>query len=358
MEIKIFNGGSADLNRSHKLLDRLDRIGHSSVKHFIENFFATNTIPNPATIEIETYNRCNNDCPFCPVNRNNDNRKAHYMDENLFYNIIDQLKYIDYSGSISLFSNNEPLLDKRIFKFVEYAKKNLPKATHHIFTNGILLDREKLIALAKNLSRVTIDNYDDDFKLMPNIQKILDSGLPQDIDCKIEIYMRKKHQKLNSRGSKAPNRINEDKYRAHSACILPFSQMIIRPNGTLAKCCNDPLDDMVLGDLNKQTIREAWCSKAYFELRKAMYYGDRTNISGCDFCDIFGLYNYLPESVKPIEHARFEKEIAFRKKFGKVYIFDTIPISKRLHSLVVVGGGVLTDSSISETNHLMKISSM
>lgn len=28
----------------------------------------------PYSIEIETINRCNNDCSFCPVNRNNDNR--------------------------------------------------------------------------------------------------------------------------------------------------------------------------------------------------------------------------------------------------------------------------------------------
>lgn len=197
---------------------------------------------------------------------------------------------------------------------------------------------------------MVIDNYDDNLQLMPNIQKILESDLPQDVNCEVIVDMRKKHQKLFSRGSKAPNRLNEEKYRSHSACILPFTQMIIRPDGTLAKCCNDPLDDIVLGDLNKQTIREAWCSKVYSELRKAMYFGNRTNISGCDYCDIFGLYNALPSFAKPREHSRLAKEIILRKKFGKVYIFDTNPISKNIYSLLMMTGGGGVDGVINIRN--------
>ena len=356
MKIYTTQASGEDWNRSHQLLKRLDMIGDSSVKHFAENFLSADTIPNPFTIELETYNRCNNDCPFCPVNRNNDTRKAHFMDEKLFYSIIDQLK--DFSGVISLFSNNEPLLDKRIFKFIEYAKNNLPHARHALFTNGLLLDREKFLLLTKNLDSLVIDNYDDNFQVMPNLKKILESNLPQDIHCDVNISMRKKNQKLNTRGSKAPNRLNEEKYHSCSACVLPFSQMIIRPNGTLAKCCNDPLDDMILGDLNKQTLREAWTGKTYMEFRKAMYYGERANIKGCDYCDIFGLYNYLPKSAKSREHLRLAKEIAFRKKFGKVYLFDTTPISKNIYSIldITTGGAYSTELSTSETNRPKKIS--
>ena len=267
------------------------------------------------------------------------------MDEKLFYSIIDQLRAIDYNGYISLFSNNEPLLDKRILKFVEYAKNNLPHAKHHIYTNGILLDREKFLLLAKNLDQMIIDNYDDDDKMMPHLKEIIESDLPDDINCNVTVSMRKKNQKLNTRGSKAPNRLNEEKFHSHSACILPFSQMIIRPNGTLAKCCNDPLDDIVLGDLNKQSIREAWRGKIYSEFRKAMYYGERGNIPGCDFCDIFGLYNYLPDYAKTNEFSRIVEEIQFHKKLGKVYIFDTNPVSKNLYSMLmamhVVADGII-----------------
>ena len=235
---------------------------------------------------------------------------------------------MDFSGNLSLFSNNEPLLDKRIFKFLEYAKKNLPKANHLMYTNGLLLDRKKFLSLVENLDELIIDNYDDDFKIMPHLQKILESDLPKDIKCNVNIYLRKKHQKLHTRADQAPNKSDEKKYRAHSACILPFTQMIVRPDGTAAKCCNEPLGDFTLGDLNKQTLLEVWHGEKYQQFRKAMYFGERDTVKGCEFCDIFGLYNKMPPSTIPNEIERVVKEIAFRKNFGKVYIFDTNSISK------------------------------
>lgn len=59
-------------------------------------------------VEIETINRCNGNCSFCPVSRKSDTRKMAKMSRNLFVNIIDQLGDIDYKGKLALFSNNEP----------------------------------------------------------------------------------------------------------------------------------------------------------------------------------------------------------------------------------------------------------
>ena len=332
MGIRFIKNDGNDLNLSHKLLKRLDRIGRDSVNNFAKNFIKTETIPDFFTIEIETQNRCNNDCPFCPVNRNNDTRKPKVMEENLFYTIISQLRDMDYHGTISLFSNNEPLLDGRIFHFIEHAKKNLPQARHALYTNGLLLDREKFSTLLANLNLLIIDNYDDNFELIPPVRKILEAmPPPHDFKCDVQISLRKKNQKLNTRAGSAPNRINEpNKFRPLSPCILPFTQMIIRPDGTAAKCCNDPLNKMTLGDLNHQTLREIWRGKPYQELRKEMYFNGRQNIPGCEFCDIFGLYNYLPPYAKPNEFKRLVEEISCRKNFGKMYILDTSSWSKNL----------------------------
>lgn len=106
--------------------------------------------------------------------------------------------------------------------------------------------------------------------------------------------------------------------------------MIVRPDGTVAKCCNDPLTKMTLGDLKHQTLREIWRGRIYQELRKEMYFNGRQNIPGCEFCDIFGLYNHLPPFAKPNEFKRLVDEMIFRKKFGEIYILDTVPYSKIL----------------------------
>ena len=42
----------------------------------------------PYSIEIETVNRCNNTCSFCPVNRNNDTRPYQKMTDEFFYSLI------------------------------------------------------------------------------------------------------------------------------------------------------------------------------------------------------------------------------------------------------------------------------
>ena len=320
------------MNQSHKLLDRLDKVGWDSVRHFMKNFLAAESVPDFCTIEMETVNRCNNDCAFCPVNKNNDTRKPAVMKEEIFYSVIDQLRVMDYHGNINLFSNNEPLLDGRILKFVEYARKSLPNAHCALYTNGILLTEEKFSTLIKNLDLLLIDNYDNNFELIPSVKKVLYSTPPpHDFKCDIQVAIRKKNQKLNTRAGTAPNRLDEEnKFRPQSPCILPFTQVIVCPDGTLGKCCNDPLSKMTFGDLNHQTLREIWRGKAYQELRKEMYFNGRQNIPGCEFCDIFGLYNYLPSSAKSNEFKRLADEISLRKNFGMRYVFDTMLLSKNI----------------------------
>ena len=78
-------------------------------------------------IEIETINRCNSDCSFCPVNRKTDPRTLHLMDENLFLSIISQLSTICYCGTVCFNINNEPLLDRRIPDFITISSSKTTK---------------------------------------------------------------------------------------------------------------------------------------------------------------------------------------------------------------------------------------
>lgn len=59
-------------------------------------------------VEIETYNRCNGVCEFCPVSAKWESRPECKMDEGLFKKIINELEMINYDGRLALFSNNEP----------------------------------------------------------------------------------------------------------------------------------------------------------------------------------------------------------------------------------------------------------
>ena len=240
-------------------------------------------------VEIETYNRCNGGCSFCPVSKNVDTRPLAKMPTELFENIIDQLHNLNYDGSLALFSNNEPFLDERIFEFHSYARKQLPNAKMHLFTNGTLLTVEKFVEIMKYLDELIIDNYRQDLQLIKPCREIKDyvENHPEYLS-RVTISIRKPNEILTSRGGDAPNRKELMSY-GNDRCALPFEQLIIRPDGKISLCCNDPLGKVTLGDLNHETLTEVWYGDKYNSVRQALIKG-RGELAHCKYCDTFYLY--------------------------------------------------------------------
>lgn len=253
------------------------------IKKFYKLYKKTNKAPLFKSIEIETINRCNGTCPFCPVNKNNESREYKKMDEELFIKIIGQLTDMNYKGSISLFSNNEPFLDTRIIKFAKIVKEKLPQAHLKIFTNGSLLTLEKFKEIMKYLDEMVIDNYSDEMIKPENIV-LIENYCKRNkvVGDKLTIAMRKANEVLTTRGGEAPNK--KIKKTLKISCILPFHQFIVRPDGKVSLCCNDALGKMTLGDCSKNTILEIWNSNEFMEVRKKVY-ESRKNISICSKCD-------------------------------------------------------------------------
>ena len=192
-------------------------------------------------IEIETINRCNGNCSFCPVSRKKDPRVKAVMTAELFQKIVAQLAKINYSGRFTTFSNNEPLLDDRLIEFNRYAREKLPNARMHLFTNGTLLTIDKFIALINILDELIIDNYQQELKLIKPCQEIEAYCKEHPELCKkVTIVLRKPNEILTSRGGNAPNRKQIPDY-SKDRCILPFRQMIVRPDGKVSLCCNDAI---------------------------------------------------------------------------------------------------------------------
>lgn len=240
-------------------------------------------LPLFSSVEIEVINRCNGECPFCPVNKHDDIRKMEKMDEKLFKSIIKQLGELDYSGRLALHSNNEPFLDSRIIDFTKYAREHVPNAHLYMFTNGTLLTIDKFQKIIPYLDRIVIDNYDDNLCLHENAKAIHSlCRKDKELDKKVEIHVRKVHEVLKTRGGQAPN--NQKRRVYDMSCILPYKQMVIRPDGKLSFCCNDAYGKYTMGDLNKMTLVEAWYSPKYIEARKQLRNG-RKNIKLCRYCD-------------------------------------------------------------------------
>ncbi|MBQ9334656.1 MAG: SPASM domain-containing protein [Lachnospiraceae bacterium] len=239
-------------------------------------------------IEIETINRCNGTCSFCPVNVKRDIRKPAFMEEALFYKIVEDLHNLNYTGRVALFSNNEPFLDKRIIDFSKYLREEVPLAQIHLFTNGTLLSIDKFDSIIEYLDELIIDNYNQNLELNESVKKIkehveyLGDG---SIRNKVKILLRKSDEYLSSRGGDAPNR-SEVIDVSQRKCALPWCQMIVRPTGEVSLCCNDPYGKMTLGDLNKESLTEVWYGQKYTELRQKLLKG-RGEVEHCSRCDTF-----------------------------------------------------------------------
>lgn len=237
-------------------------------------------------IEIETYNRCNGSCGFCPVSKGNDTREERWMDEELFHKIIEQLASINYSGRFSLFSNNEPFLDERIIDFQKYAREGLPNAKMQLFTNGTLLTLPKFKEIINYLDYLVIDNYNPFLKLNATSAIIRDyCEKHPELIAKVTIVLRRPQEILTSRGGNAPNRKDLQSY-PDASCCLPFKQLIIRPDGKVSLCCNDPLGLMTLGDVSEDSLQDIWYGESFQNVRDLLLKGRKT-LDHCRYCDTF-----------------------------------------------------------------------
>ncbi len=239
-------------------------------------------------VEVETINRCNGVCSFCPVNRNADPREKAVMSDELFYSIVDQLEELEYTGRFTTFSNNEPLLDDRILEFNLYARRHLPKARLHMFTNGTLFNMGLFKELIDLLDELIIDNYRQDLKLIKPCEEIKEycESHPE-LKKKVTIVLRKPNEILTSRGGNAPNRKELIEY-GKDKCILPFKQLIIRPTGQVSLCCNDALGKYTLGDASKEKLVDIWYGKEFEIVRQKLSDG-RENFGDCKYCDTFSM---------------------------------------------------------------------
>ena len=180
----------------------------SLFEKYIDHFNAAGGKEQPCLISIETIHRCNRTCDFCPANRNAETRPFMRMEEDLFRKIIGELRDWDYQGYLNLYVNNEPLMDKNIEERYAWAKQMLPKAKMLLYTNGLLMTKERFLKLAPVVDTMIINNYAEWLELHPNIKEIYEFAKndPALKEKDITIQIRYIHEILTNRAGSAPNR--------------------------------------------------------------------------------------------------------------------------------------------------------
>jgi len=271
-------------------------------------YYAKQHLKFPIAIEIETVNKCNNTCSFCPVNIHNDTRNFTQMNDQLIHKIADELQAVNYKGLLALFSNNEPLIDKRLAFFCKVFREKLPAAHIYLYTNGLLLNYDSYIRLFEfGLDELVIDNYDDGLKLIDPVRKTMEEikvSSHKSINIfkgKTKILLRKINEILTNRAGLSPNKDTEhfDFYKIyhHHSCVLPFIQLVIRPDGKISKCCQDASGVETLGNINNDSIYDIWNGEGYKILRDNLLKKGRLAEKLCNQCDVSIIYGSLAKKM-------------------------------------------------------------
>jgi radical SAM superfamily enzyme YgiQ (UPF0313 family)/sulfatase maturation enzyme AslB (radical SAM superfamily) len=255
--------------------------------------------PFPKYLSIQTTSLCNASCVFCPYPELDSLFPAKTMDAALYKKIIDECSGYKEVERIILYMNNEPLTDKYIIERINYAKEKMPGVGVHLLTNGILLDDktadqlinsrldwlgisfhgirketiEKTMGISYDLAFSRINNFIEKVRKKKNLKKYLMVTLlkhkyltESEKDEAIKFWKSKGIERISyfkkpiSRAGnikRLPKIYNQGKITGCNS-IWADEMMHIVENGKVVLCCMDWKREVILGDLNSQTVKEVW----------------------------------------------------------------------------------------------------
>jgi radical SAM protein with 4Fe4S-binding SPASM domain len=285
----------------------------------------------PKEILIDISSLCNHTCLFCSnVKMKN---KSHAKSD-LVYKVLREARN-EGTDAVGLFATGEPFLNKDLENFIQYAKK-IGYTYIFVTTNGAAVTKTRIESAINNgldsikfsIHAGTRETYKkihgkDDFeRVIKNLKFVDEFRKKNKKELKIYVSMvetfinSKEIEKLknivepyidewdlkkmiNSCGTMPENyligKVEENNIRGrghHGVCFQPFTSFTITPEGFLSGCVLDYHKALIIGDCNKQSLKEIWHSNLYQDWRNR-HLNNRTLGSIC--------YNCIHNTNKPYD---------------------------------------------------------
>jgi len=279
----------------------------------------------PLHLDIAITNVCNLECTFCARTVRVEEgkwRKAEHMSLELFKKIIDEAVELG-TYSINLNLLNEPLIHPKLIEMIRYAKeKGIIDVFFHSHGGLLTGDKaEKLLESGLDRLLISIDSpYKEkynkirvlsDFDLVMNNLKEFkknrdEKGLLSpvirvsyiqfpDVTLK-EIEDAKKlflqfsdaigfQQYVDPRKEIGKDQKYENEYKSEFICHQPFTRLSIIEDGRVSPCCLDYDQELVIGDVSKQSLKSIWQSSKINTIRETLKKGEFYKIPACATCE-------------------------------------------------------------------------
>jgi radical SAM protein with 4Fe4S-binding SPASM domain len=266
----------------------------------------------PPIVQMETNSFCSGSCVFCPYRSVRGKTENSLMPDHVFKKIMDECSLYAVE-SVYLCLMNEPLTDKRIIDFINYAKLKNPGAKIKLITNAQFL--------SDNIARQLIDSRLDEIRFSVHgwtedtYNKVMGMAFKKELDnmenflklaqgtaikmgmvCIWTKYFKKgdyylayefcKRHKIDfglgevcnmaenlDAASLAALGIKKIRRKKLRGCIdnWPLISIHIMHDGDVVACCIDWRKEIVLGNVRKDTLYNIWNGKPYQDFRGKVY---------------------------------------------------------------------------------------
>lgn len=236
----------------------------------IENFLCTdNLYENISEVAIMLSNLCNYAAihKLCPAGCVEEKK---IMPSRVVYKILDELGAAKFDGTICFHIYNEPLIDPRLFLFIQYAKQHIEGCKILIYSNGWYLNDQMVTELqdiGADILVVTGYGEKEYNRLIELPVQIPYTVLFGNLDHRLDIYKDRQNAV-----SDAP-------------CRFFFSQVTIYVNGDIGVCCLDHRHSYGLGNICNMSLKDFLDSEKMVNIQKQLLSGNREIFSCCKNCN-------------------------------------------------------------------------
>ncbi len=265
----------------------------------------------PERIVIELTNRCNLNCPFCLVGKQNNKKSVAHselsrefgkMNISLAEKIMKDAKDFGMTEILLTFQG-EPLLHRQFVDFIHLSKKYGLKS--HVFTNGMLLNSDlskEIIKAGLDSIRFSVDGASEETyqlnrvggkfeKVYSNMAEIarIAKGEKSDIELMWQFIALRNNEHEIEDARKLADKIGvpffvktfaesvpelvpqNEKYRRklfYKPCKDIYRGIFVYWNGDVIPCCYDIEGDEIMGNAADKSIAEIWHGSKYTSFRK------------------------------------------------------------------------------------------
>ena len=269
----------------------------------------------PRLVAVETTNRCNAKCVFCPNNALARDKGA--MDQALFEKIIDDCRAFPLEA-IEPFIQGEPFSDPDILDRMRLIRARLPKTKLRLYTNGYAMSPKQIDAMAGlgidhlyvSLNTLDPEKYRDVMGLpiertLRNLDHLTTAGRAERVARRITFRMTRFGDTTLEEQDAFERYCRERRVRSmivglfnykgdiHSDLPVPrygcehVSRLDVLASGRVTLCCMDQDGEYGWADLNETSVLDA-----YHHARAAFYRamhrtGRRSEVEPCGSCNVF-----------------------------------------------------------------------